>query len=118
MNRRSLTMIAGVGAVAAAAGAYLFSKPALRKELRKAENPREALDIVGKHLQHDGQELATEVKDFAQHPRMHQRIRSLGKYFHHRQEEAKDAVKETVARASRKAHDAMAKKELKEASAD
>jgi gas vesicle protein len=117
MTRRSLSLIAGLGA-AAAAGAYLFSKPKLRKELRKADNPREALDIVGKHLREDSQELASEMKDLALHPRLDQRLGGIGRYFRHSEKATHSAMKETAAKASRKVHEALAQKEISDATAD
>lgn len=57
--------MAGTAAVAAAGavGTYLYMKPKLRKDLKKAHTANEAMNLVGRELEHDALAVAGKAMD-------------------------------------------------------
>lgn len=58
-HRKGKIALLGAGAVAAAGlGTYLYNKPKLRRNLRKAHSVKEAASMVGTELRQDSAEMA------------------------------------------------------------
>lgn len=59
------TRMAGLATIAAAGavGTYLYKKPKLRKDLKKAKSANEAMNLVGHELEHDALMVAGKAMD-------------------------------------------------------
>lgn len=92
--------VAGIlGAAVGLTAAYLFSKPGLRKELKRADSARNAVEIFGKHVREDSHEFSKDMRDFLHHPRFQARWNRFWHGIDDRKEAMGSDAKETARRA-------------------
>lgn len=81
-----------LGTVGGALAGYVLSNKKLRTELRDARDATAAAKILGRHLSHDGQKVATEVRELAQEHHLDDRLAEGRRYVKEYYETAKDEV--------------------------
>ncbi len=67
-----------LGATAGAFTAYVLSHPKLRKDMQKAPSATGAMRVFQRHMKIHAHELADDVKDFARHNPVAQRMKQAG----------------------------------------
>ena len=103
-----------LGSVGGALAGYVFSNNKLRSELMKAKDTTAAAKILGNHLAKDGQLVAKEVKQLAEHHHLDAHIAHGKKYVTKYYNSAKDEVQQFLGDKMEQATKAakLAKKEV------
>lgn len=105
------TKLAMFGTALGAAMTYIISKPALRKELQKAESTKDAMDIVAKHVKRDTRELSDDVQEFMKSPEMKTRWKSVKNWVGTKREAIESKARAAKDKAARKAAETAEKAE-------
>jgi len=69
-----------LGALGGAFAGYLFSNKQLRRDLATAKDAESAAKLLGKHLQKDGKNLASQVQDFVESDEVQKNLTKAKKY--------------------------------------
>ncbi len=85
-----------LGSVGGALAGYVFSNNKLRSELMKAKDTTAAAKILGNHLAKDGQAVAKEVQQLAEHHHLDAHIAQGKKYVTKYYNSAKGEVQKFV----------------------
>ena len=85
-----------LGTLGGAMAGYVFSNKKLREELQNAPDAAAAAKILGKHLSHDGQAVAKDVKEFAVEHDFDDRLQDGKKYVKTYYKSAKDEVQKFI----------------------
>lgn len=83
-----------LGTVGGALAGYVLSNKKLRTELRDAKDATAAAKILGRHLSHDGQVVATEVRELAEEHHLDDRLAEGRKYVKNYYKSAKEDVQD------------------------
>lgn len=85
-----------VGALGGAMAGYVFSNAKLREELADAKDAEAAGKILAKHLQKDGKQLGTHVKQFVQSDDVQKNVKKAKTYAKKYFAEANAQMKEVM----------------------
>jgi hypothetical protein len=102
MKKLSLLLSTLGGAMAG----YVFSNKKLREQLSNAKDPTAAAKILGKHLSHDGQMVAKEVAQLAEHHGLDDRVADGKKYVQTYYKNAKGEVEKFLGTKARQVKNA------------
>ena len=98
-----------LGTLGGAMAGYVFSNKKLRTELQNAPDAAAAAKILGKHLSHDGQSVAKDVKEFAIEHDFDDKIEDGKKYVKNYYKSAKGEVQKFIGKKVKQATGAAKK---------
>lgn len=102
-----------LGTLSGAMAGYLFSNKKLREELANAPDAQKAAKILGKHLAHDGDKLAKDVKDFVESDSIQKSIKQAKLYANKQYLSAKKEVNKFVKKGEKQVRGAIKKAKTK-----
>ncbi len=90
-----MMLFGAAGTAVGLMGGYLLSKPKLRHDLRTADSPKEAFDILARNVRKDTREFAADVRELADRPQVRSGLHRMTRFFHHQaaRQDAHKAVK-------------------------
>ncbi len=85
-----------LGAMSGAMAGYLFSNKKLRDDIMMAKDPEAAAKMLGKHLQHDGKQFASQVQDFVKSDEVQKKLHQAQKYAKKKTDQATKELKKLM----------------------